>query len=357
MPGFIGLPELLLLGLVVLLVSARSGCPRWAAGSATACASSRTRSPATVKHAARARTVADRLGGRDAARPRRRTSPDGAAAPPRSARRGGRARRSSRASSARASSSRVGLTVGYVRRRTSFHARLIELLERRSGRRPQARHVRRRRAVPDVAAGLPRRRFAIALPIVLWQLWASSRRRSTRTSSAAIGGFVVFAAALFAVGLAFGYTVALPAALIPDDLRPALYDIQIRAADYISFSLIVLVAVGVVFELPVFVLALVRLGALSLGDAAPEPAHRLPAVAALAVALPGVTRSRRPSRWCRCSCSSSLDLAVGARRPAPRRQIRRSSRRMTTHPTITSTAAASAPTTRSARPHRPLLPP
>ena len=43
MPGFIGLPELIVLGLVVLLVFGPSGCPRWAARSAAACASSRTR--------------------------------------------------------------------------------------------------------------------------------------------------------------------------------------------------------------------------------------------------------------------------------------------------------------------------
>ncbi|TML67297.1 MAG: hypothetical protein E6G14_12875, partial [Actinobacteria bacterium] len=38
---------------------------------------------------------------------------------------------------------------------------------------------------------------------------------------------------------------------------------QLRATDYYNFVLLVLVGVGVVFELPVFVLALVRLGILT----------------------------------------------------------------------------------------------
>jgi sec-independent protein translocase protein TatC len=38
---------------------------------------------------------------------------------------------------------------------------------------------------------------------------------------------------------------------------------QLRATDYYNFVLLVLVGVGVVFELPVFVLALVRIGILT----------------------------------------------------------------------------------------------
>ena len=36
-----------------------------------------------------------------------------------------------------------------------------------------------------------------------------------------------------------------------------------RAGDYISFAVMVLVSVGLVFELPIFILGLVRVGVLS----------------------------------------------------------------------------------------------
>ena len=42
-----------------------------------------------------------------------------------------------------------------------------------------------------------------------------------------------------------------------------LYNIQIRAKDYYSFVSLVLLAVGIVFQVPLFVLGLVRIGVLT----------------------------------------------------------------------------------------------
>src|ERR687885_659432 len=43
----------------------------------------------------------------------------------------------------------------------------------------------------------------------------------------------------------------------------SIYNIQLRAKDYYSFATMVMLAMAVVFELPIFVLALVKLGILS----------------------------------------------------------------------------------------------
>jgi sec-independent protein translocase protein TatC len=100
---------------------------------------------------------------------------------------------------------------------------------------------------------------------------------------------VVFATGLFAAGLAFGYRVALPAALkFLTTYDNSLYSIQIRAREYISFSLAVLVAVGVVFELPAVIVTLVRLGILSSSSLRSHRRAGYAIVAAIAVALPGV---------------------------------------------------------------------
>jgi sec-independent protein translocase protein TatC len=94
---------------------------------------------------------------------------------------------------------------------------------------------------------------------------------------------------LFVAGLAFGYSVALPAALkFLTTYDDSLYTIQIRARDYVSFAVMVLVAVGVVFELPAFVVAFVRLGIVSSTTLRRNRRIGYVVVAALAVALPGV---------------------------------------------------------------------
>jgi sec-independent protein translocase protein TatC len=131
--------------------------------------------------------------------------------------------------------------------------------------------------------------FALALPIVLWQLWSFLAPALQQHVQRAIAASVAFATALFAVGLAFGYAVALPAALrFLTTYDESIYDIQIRAHDFVSFAVLVLVAVGVVFELPVFVVTLVRLGIVRSATLRRRRRVGYVAVAALAVALPGV---------------------------------------------------------------------
>src|SRR2546423_5579303 len=106
--------------------------------------------------------------------------------------------------------------------------------------------------------------FALALPVVLWHLGSFLAPAVEEHSQRVVAALVSFASVLLGAGLAFGYWLVLPQALHflthYDDQR---YTIQIPARDYFSFALAVLAAVGLVFELPIFVLALVRLGILS----------------------------------------------------------------------------------------------
>jgi sec-independent protein translocase protein TatC len=60
--------------------------------------------------------------------------------------------------------------------------------------------------------------------------------------------------------VAFGYVVVLPKALeFLTGFNDELFNVQIRASYYFSFVLVALLGMGLVFELPVFVLTLVRL--------------------------------------------------------------------------------------------------
>jgi sec-independent protein translocase protein TatC len=111
----------------------------------------------------------------------------------------------------------------------------------------------------SLAAGL-----LMAMPVVLWQLWSFLAPAFAENSQRVVATFVGVATALMAAGLAFGYYVVLPKALtFLTSFDEELYDIQIRASYYFSFVTFSLVAMALVFQIPIFVLALVRLGVLT----------------------------------------------------------------------------------------------
>ena len=129
----------------------------------------------------------------------------------------------------------------------------------------------------------------IALPIVLWQVWAFVAPTLDPATQRSIALFVTVAAALLFVGVAFGDRVALPAALkFLTTYDSSTYNVQIRAADFISFAVLVLAACGVVFELPIAVLGLVRVRALTSQKLRANRRIGYMIVCVIGVALPGV---------------------------------------------------------------------
>jgi sec-independent protein translocase protein TatC len=131
--------------------------------------------------------------------------------------------------------------------------------------------------------------IALAFPILLWQLWSFLAPAFEESSQRYVALFVAFASALLAGGVAFGYWLVLPQALhFLTHYDDQFYDIQIRARDYFSFATAVLLAVGIVFELPIFVLGLVRIGILSTYTLRHNRRLGYFIVAVIAVLLPGV---------------------------------------------------------------------
>jgi sec-independent protein translocase protein TatC len=129
----------------------------------------------------------------------------------------------------------------------------------------------------------------LALPIVLWQLWAFVAPALDPKTQHGIAGFVVFAGLLLVAGVIFGDLVALPAALrFLTNYDQSLYDIKLRAADYISFAVLVLAACGAVFELPIAVLGLVRVRALTSAKLRRNRRMGYLIVTVIGVCLPGV---------------------------------------------------------------------
>jgi sec-independent protein translocase protein TatC len=180
----------------------------------------------------------------------------------------------------------IGLIVGYV-----FHDHLIHWLNRPLPEGRVGRPITFGVAEPfltsfkiSLYAG-----FLLALPVILWQGWSFLAPALEQASQRRVIGFVFLATGLLVAGIVFGYFVALPAAVhYLTNYDKQLYDIRIRARDYYSFASMVMLAMAVVFELPILVIALVRLGILSTARLRRERRLGYFIVACIAVALPGI---------------------------------------------------------------------
>jgi len=145
-----------------------------------------------------------------------------------------------------------------------FHTQLIELLKRPLP--PDKTLVTLGVVEPFTTAvkvsGLAA--IAIILPILVWQVWGFLAPAVDEATQRALRGFIVFATVLFVTGVVFAYVVVLPAAItFLTNFDDTLYNVQIRASYYLSFTSLVLLACGIAFEMPIFILALVRIRVLS----------------------------------------------------------------------------------------------
>ena len=106
--------------------------------------------------------------------------------------------------------------------------------------------------------------IAIVLPLLLWQVWGFLAPAVEEHTQRTLTAFVILATSLFVAGVAFCYFVVLPKALdFLTNFDEELYSTQIRASYFLSFVAMTLLAMGLAFQMPIFILALVRLGVLS----------------------------------------------------------------------------------------------
>ena len=105
---------------------------------------------------------------------------------------------------------------------------------------------------------------AVTLPILLYQLWAFLAPAIEESIQRTVAVFATFATVLFAGGVAFSYFVVMPRALaFLTNFNDDVFQVQIRASYYFSFVTLTLLATGLAFQMPIFILALVRLRVLT----------------------------------------------------------------------------------------------
>jgi sec-independent protein translocase protein TatC len=106
--------------------------------------------------------------------------------------------------------------------------------------------------------------LVIALPVVLYQAYAFVLPALTTRERRVVVPFLLMIPALFVAGVVFGYFVVLPAATkFLLNFNDNQFNIQVRARDYYSFFTLTLAVMGLIFQLPIGILAVTRLGIVS----------------------------------------------------------------------------------------------
>jgi sec-independent protein translocase protein TatC len=103
--------------------------------------------------------------------------------------------------------------------------------------------------------------LALALPVILYQVYAfvlPAFRPGERRVALPI---LLMVPVLFAAGIAFGYFIVLDRAVhFLLNFNDSQFNIQVRARDYYGFVAVMLLALGLMFEVPMAILAVTRLG-------------------------------------------------------------------------------------------------
>ena len=129
----------------------------------------------------------------------------------------------------------------------------------------------------------------ISLPIVLYEIYAFVLPAFSPSERRVALPLLLMVPLLFVAGAVFAYFVVIPAALkFLLHFNAHQFNIQIRARDYYSFILLTTISGGVVFQLPVGILGLVRVGVTTPQKLRRNRRYAILVCAIVAAALPGV---------------------------------------------------------------------
>ncbi len=131
--------------------------------------------------------------------------------------------------------------------------------------------------------------IVLSLPIFLWQLYAYVLPAFSPQEKRMVLPILLLFPALFLAGLAFSYWVVMPAALkFLLNFNDTQFNTQVRARDYYSFFSMTMLAGALVFQLPLVILAITRLGIVKVEQLTKNRRYAYLVIAVIAAALPGV---------------------------------------------------------------------
>jgi sec-independent protein translocase protein TatC len=128
----------------------------------------------------------------------------------------------------------------------------------------------------------------ISLPVVLFELYGFVLPALKPHERRAVKPLLAAVPFLFVAGVAFGYFVVLPAALrFLVNFNSSEFNILVQASPYYQFAATVLLAMGLVFQVPVVIVGATRAGIVTPGQLRHGRRYAIVACAAIAAFLPG----------------------------------------------------------------------
>ncbi|HEX4673543.1 MAG TPA: twin-arginine translocase subunit TatC [Solirubrobacteraceae bacterium] len=128
----------------------------------------------------------------------------------------------------------------------------------------------------------------LALPLLLWQVYGffipalePEQQRHVKSLTLAVPG-------LFIAGVAFGYFVVLPAAVhFFQNFNSDQFNVLVQASQYYKFAATTMLAMGLLFQVPVAILAITRAGVITPRQLRRNRRYAVAACGLVAAVLPG----------------------------------------------------------------------
>jgi sec-independent protein translocase protein TatC len=128
----------------------------------------------------------------------------------------------------------------------------------------------------------------ISLPVLTYQVYAYVMPAFSRETQRAIRPLIAMVPGLFLIGVVFGWFVVIPPAIgFLTNYNSDVVHYLPRASDYLHFVILTLLAMGLVFELPVVMMALGRVGILRSAFMKKRWREAVVGLAVFAAVLPG----------------------------------------------------------------------
>ena len=162
----------------------------------------------------------------------------------------------------------------------------------------------------------------LALPILLYQIYAFVLPAFSPGERRVVLPMLLMVPVLFIAGTVFAYYVIMPPALnFLLSFNADQFNIEVRANEYYGFFVLTLIGIGLLFQIPVGVLAVTRLGIVTPQQLAKNRKYAVLIIAVVAMLLPGTDPvTMLIWRWPRCTCCSRFRSCWRASSATPARR-------------------------------------
>ncbi|HEX4186343.1 MAG TPA: twin-arginine translocase subunit TatC [Solirubrobacteraceae bacterium] len=128
----------------------------------------------------------------------------------------------------------------------------------------------------------------LALPVLLWELYGFVLPAFSPSQQRVTTPLMLAIPLLFVAGVLFGYFVVLPAAVrFFQNFNSSEFNVLVQASQYYHFAAVTLLAMGLVFQVPVAILAATRAGIVTTRQLRHNRRYAVLACGAVAAFLPG----------------------------------------------------------------------